>query len=272
MAQLENVERVSAQEAQMSEQRQAAQQEQLRKMENIELDVAPECAVCMLTMVRPSQLPCKHVFCNTCVEASMNFKWECPMCRFVPPKGFAFTVSEALKEQIKGKTEPEIWQEREEQVAAYEASLNARPQAEESKSNSRADAASRSSANRGQNQVAAANNGVSPRSAVGEVVDFSQGAPVEEVHELRIRYGNRHKLIANAPLLKNGRRRNHEWNVYATLDGHHSKMHDLFESVTFILPNCYANRHRTILANANEGRTSKNWFNCTEQGWGTVNV
>lgn len=95
-------------------------------MQGIDLDVAPECAVCMLIMVRPTELPCKHVYCNTCAEASMNFKWECPMCRYVPAKTFTFAVSESLKEQIKGKTMPSIWEERDSQVTQYEQSLGAR--------------------------------------------------------------------------------------------------------------------------------------------------
>ena len=59
----------------------------------------------------------KHVFCQSCARTSLNFRWECPMCRYVPAKTFNFVVSEQLKEQIKGKTMPSLWEERENQVA-----------------------------------------------------------------------------------------------------------------------------------------------------------
>ena len=47
-------------------------------------------------------------------------------------------------------------------------------------------------------------------------------------------------MIDNAPMLKNGRRRNHEWTMFVQLEGvNASKAHDVFKSVTFILPPCY---------------------------------
>ena len=91
----------------------AAQEAQMLAMQDIDLEISPECAVCMLIMVRPSQLPCKHVFCQTCAMASMNFKWECPMCRFMPPRDFRFDVSEQLIQTFKEQVDPEAWEERE---------------------------------------------------------------------------------------------------------------------------------------------------------------
>ena len=98
-------------------------------MQDVDLDIAPECAVCMLTMVTPTQLPCKHVFCQGCAHASMNFKWECPMCRFVPARTFNFAISAEIKEELKAKTEPELWEERVEQVASFPKIKVQRPEA-----------------------------------------------------------------------------------------------------------------------------------------------
>ena len=42
----------------------------------------------------------------------MNFKWECPYCRYQPPKTFNFAVSEALIEKFKAMVDPEEWEER----------------------------------------------------------------------------------------------------------------------------------------------------------------
>lgn len=77
---------------------------------NIELE--PDCAVCMQIMVTPVELPCKHVFCKGCCHATLGFKWECPMCRYVPPGNFKCVVSQQLLEQIKAMADPEQFAER----------------------------------------------------------------------------------------------------------------------------------------------------------------
>ena len=46
----------------------------------------------------------------------MNFKWECPYCRYQPPKTFKFAVSQALIEKFKAEVDPEEWEEREKEV------------------------------------------------------------------------------------------------------------------------------------------------------------
>ena len=68
----------------------------MKAMEGVELEVPVDCAVCMLVIVRPVKLPCKHIFCKGCAEACMKFKYECPMCRMIPPKDFAFEVDEEI--------------------------------------------------------------------------------------------------------------------------------------------------------------------------------
>mmetsp|Transcript_656 Transcript_656/g.886 ORF Transcript_656/g.886 Transcript_656/m.886 type:complete len:98 (-) Transcript_656:516-809(-) len=80
------------------------------------MSIDPECAICMLVMVKPTRLPCKHVFCQTCAKASVSFKRECPMCRSVPPKTFKFPISADLTAQFKQIVDPELWQARENQV------------------------------------------------------------------------------------------------------------------------------------------------------------
>ena len=81
----------------------------MHHMEHVELELPTDCAICMLVIVEPIQLPCKHIFCKGCAEASLKFRWECPMCRHIPRKIFAFKISEELKEEIKAKTDPEMW-------------------------------------------------------------------------------------------------------------------------------------------------------------------
>ena len=81
----------------------------MRAMQDIDLEITPECAVSMMVMVRPTELPCKHVFCQSCAQASMNFKWECPMCRFVPPRTFKFAISDQYMQAFKEQTDPEHW-------------------------------------------------------------------------------------------------------------------------------------------------------------------
>ena len=71
--------------------------EEQRRMEEafaaMHIEVDPECAICMLIMVNPTELPCKHVFCQGCAKASLGFKRECPMCRHVPARAYNFPVS-----------------------------------------------------------------------------------------------------------------------------------------------------------------------------------
>jgi len=76
----------------------SASEEHMHHMEHIELELPTDCAICMLVIVEPTQLPCKHIFCKECARTSMNFSWECPMCRSIPRQNFTFTVSEELKE------------------------------------------------------------------------------------------------------------------------------------------------------------------------------
>ena len=85
-------------------------------MENVDLEVPVDCAVCMLVIVRPTKLPCKHVFCQGCAKACLEFKWECPMCRLIPSRQFNFNVDEELMQMIKEKADAEVWEARDKQA------------------------------------------------------------------------------------------------------------------------------------------------------------
>ena len=89
---------------------------------------------------------------------------------------------------------------------------------------------------------------------------------------LQLKYGNRHKMVANAPILKNGRRRNHEWVAFVQTN-HFVKAQDIFDSVMFILPACYNNRYREVQASDSVlCKSAKSYFECKEAGWGQVTV
>ena len=97
----------------------------------------------------------------------MNFKWECPYCRFEPPKTFKFAVSKALVDKFKAEVDPEEWEERVKAVKLI------------------------------------------PRQLIPALNISDQMADpldkIDEGYDLVIKYGNRHKLINNVPILKNGR-------------------------------------------------------------------
>ena len=99
-------------------------------------------------------------------------------------------------------------------------------------------------------------------------------AEYEDGFELEIKYGNRHRLIPNAPMLKNGKQRNHEWTCFVQINGSSRiKAQDVFKSVMFTLPACYANRYREVCRDGGIAcKNAKSWFECKEAGWGTVNV
>ena len=216
------------------QERMSAQQDQMRHMENIELELSPDCAICMLLIVRPTRLPCKHVFCQGCAQASLKFKWECPMCRFMPPKGFKFPLAQDVMEQLKEKIEPELWEAREKQLG-----------------------------------VGAVEESKEPEVAAQE----AEAPEFEDSFDLKIKYGNRHQIIPNAPILKNGKKRNHQWTVFVQLNHGRIKAQDVFSEVMFTLPPCYSNRYRSVRSdNSVLCRNAKSYFECKEAGWGQVNV
>ena len=96
----------------------------------------------------------------------MNFKWECPYCRYVPPKNFKFPLSASVQEMIKEKADPEAWEARCQQVQASVPEESNEPESD---------------------------------------VSHHQEVHVEDPFEIEIKFGNRHRLIPNAPLAKNGR-------------------------------------------------------------------
>ena len=49
-----------------------------------------ECAICQEAYKEPVRLPCAHVFCAECVEAAVQIKRECPVCRAELRHGLRF--------------------------------------------------------------------------------------------------------------------------------------------------------------------------------------
>ncbi|KAF6768224.1 hypothetical protein AHF37_10891 [Paragonimus kellicotti] len=39
------------------------------------------CALCLRLLFYPSSLPCGHTFCRDCIEQSLDYKAECPLCK-----------------------------------------------------------------------------------------------------------------------------------------------------------------------------------------------
>ena len=81
-------------------------EEHKRRMEEVKIDIDPECEICMNIIVRPTQLPCQHVYCQYCIKASMSLKWECPKCRLMPALNFNFPINTDLIEKFKEQVEP----------------------------------------------------------------------------------------------------------------------------------------------------------------------
>ena len=80
-------------------------------------DIDPECSICFYLMVQPSVLPCKHAFCVGCAKLCLEkAKWECPVCKHVPPKDIKFEVSEAMAAKLQMKADPAAWLERQKEL------------------------------------------------------------------------------------------------------------------------------------------------------------
>lgn len=49
--------------------------------ENIEFNEDDNCIICYENMEKPMMTPCGHIFCDNCIQACLNIKPECPMCK-----------------------------------------------------------------------------------------------------------------------------------------------------------------------------------------------
>ena len=105
------------------------------------------------------------------------------MCRLIPSRQFNFAVDENLMEQIREQADPEIWEARDKQAGPI-----VKPKAQKS--------------------------AVSPKRGGMAAAASQEPVNMDGMFMLKIKYGNKHRLVDNAPLLKNGRRRNHEWTVF----------------------------------------------------------
>nr|XP_018914362.1 PREDICTED: E3 ubiquitin-protein ligase rnf146-like [Bemisia tabaci] len=66
-----------------------------------------DCAVCLETMIQPTELPCKHVFCFLCVKGIAQKTRCCALCRREIPLNYfdsPHLLSDPDSEKVKGKT------------------------------------------------------------------------------------------------------------------------------------------------------------------------
>ncbi|XP_075561175.1 E3 ubiquitin-protein ligase RNF125 [Pelecanus crispus] len=69
-----------------------------------------ECAVCLEVLERPVRTPCGHVFCHSCISASLkNNAWTCPYCRaYLPSEGIPATdITKKMESTYRNCTECE---------------------------------------------------------------------------------------------------------------------------------------------------------------------
>ncbi|KAM6278278.1 E3 ubiquitin-protein ligase RNF125 [Spheniscus humboldti] len=69
-----------------------------------------ECAVCLEVLHRPVRTPCGHVFCHSCISASLkNNAWTCPYCRaYLPSEGIPATdIAKKMESTYQNCTECE---------------------------------------------------------------------------------------------------------------------------------------------------------------------
>ncbi|KAM6103454.1 E3 ubiquitin-protein ligase RNF125 [Theristicus caerulescens] len=67
-----------------------------------------ECAVCLEVLHRPVRTPCGHVFCHSCISASLkNNAWTCPYCRaYLPSEGIPATdIAKKMESTYRNCTE-----------------------------------------------------------------------------------------------------------------------------------------------------------------------
>ena len=93
MSDLDLAPRDPEEERKREEQRMELQRAQERIIPNLELDIPTDCAICFTTITQPALLPCKHILRVECTKMSLNYKRECPICKFRPPANFVPEVN-----------------------------------------------------------------------------------------------------------------------------------------------------------------------------------
>jgi hypothetical protein len=58
-----------------------AQDEDIRRLEKIDIKVDSSCSICLEDAVKPHELKCQHIFCHDCISAWLQNNRECPICR-----------------------------------------------------------------------------------------------------------------------------------------------------------------------------------------------
>ena len=65
-----------------------------------EFDVS--CAICLLSICQPVELPCHHVFCLYCIEKLKENDpndFNCPLCRALIPFQYKLTISKPIEQE-----------------------------------------------------------------------------------------------------------------------------------------------------------------------------
>ena len=65
-------------------------------MKHVKLKIDPNCTICFEVMTEPCQMACQHVYCVSCLQATLEYQWSCPICRIEPPEDFKCTVNKKV--------------------------------------------------------------------------------------------------------------------------------------------------------------------------------
>ena len=88
----------------------------MESMKNIKLVVDTQCTICFNIIMKPVQLECQHAFCQRCLEASLKYRNECPICRIVPSGNFKSVVNNELARDIRERSDSEEYLRLKEQL------------------------------------------------------------------------------------------------------------------------------------------------------------
>ncbi len=58
-----------------------AADEDIKRLEKIDISVDKSCSICLGNAVNPHELKCEHVFCRDCISAWLKRDSVCPICR-----------------------------------------------------------------------------------------------------------------------------------------------------------------------------------------------
>ena len=65
----------------------------MEQMKKVKLEIDPNCTICFEVITQPCQLACQHVFCVPCLQLSLKYQRQCPICRIEPPTDFKCEIN-----------------------------------------------------------------------------------------------------------------------------------------------------------------------------------